>query len=58
MWGDCLKRGGLGQFANLRGGGAWQERVGGVFEEELIPQRTLYHVGKRYKLSIKKICIF
>ena len=34
--------GGLGQFANLRGGGAWQERVGGVFEE-LTPQRTLYH---------------
>ena len=24
------------------GGGAWQERVGGVFEE-LTPQRTLYH---------------
>ena len=28
--GDCLKkRGGLGQFPNLRGG-AWQERGGGV----------------------------
>ena len=40
--GDCLKRGGLGQFANLRGGGggggwAWQERGGGVFEGGLIP---------------------
>ena len=22
--GGCLKRGGLGQFADLRGGGAWQ----------------------------------
>ena len=32
--GDCLKRG-LGQFVNLRGGGAWQERGG------LIPQCTL-----------------
>ena len=24
--------GGLGQFVDLRGGGAWQERGGGVFE--------------------------
>ena len=29
--GDCLKREGLGQFVDLRGG-AWQERRGGVFE--------------------------
>ena len=29
--GDCLKREGLGQFVDLRGG-AWQERGGGVFE--------------------------
>ena len=31
----------LGHFADLRGGGAWQERGGGVFEEGLIPQCTL-----------------
>ena len=32
--GDCLKkRGGLGQFADLwGGGGTWQERGSGVFE--------------------------
>ena len=31
--GHCLKRGKLGQFVGLRGGGvAWQERGGGVFE--------------------------
>ena len=28
--GNCLKRGGLGQFADLRR--AWKERGGGVFE--------------------------
>ena len=49
--------GGLSKKGWGGGGGAWQERVGGVFEE-LIPQRTLYHVGKRYKLCITKICIF
>ena len=27
---DCLKRGGLGQFADLRGG-TWQEREGWCF---------------------------
>ena len=38
----CLKRGGgLGQFPDLRGGGAWQERGSGVFEWGLIPQCTL-----------------
>ena len=26
------KKGVLGQFVDLRGGGAWQERGGGVFE--------------------------
>ena len=37
---DCLKRGRLGQFADLSG--AWQERGGGgVFEGGLIPQCTL-----------------
>ena len=59
--GGLCKKGGtwtVCEFKGGGGGGAWQERVGGVFEEELIPQRTLYHVGKRYKLSIKKICIF
>ena len=25
---DCLQTEGLGQFADLRGGGAWQERGG------------------------------
>ena len=34
--------GGLGQFADLRGGGAWQEPGGGVFEGGLIPQCTLW----------------
>ena len=29
-WGELPKRGGLGQFADLRE--AWQERGGGVFE--------------------------
>ena len=33
--------GGLGQFADLREGEAWQERGGGVFEEGLILQCTL-----------------
>ena len=31
--GDCLKREGLGQFVNSRGG-ALEEREGGVFEGE------------------------
>ena len=35
------KKEGLGQFADLRGRGAWQERGGGVFEGGLIPQYTL-----------------
>ena len=39
--GDCLKRG-LGQSADLGGGGGWQERGGGVFEGRweggLVPQ--------------------
>ena len=41
--GNCLKRGGLGQFADLRrkGGGPRQKRGGGVFEGGLIPQCTL-----------------
>ena len=31
--GGLSKKGGLGQFADLRGGGAWQERwSGGIFE--------------------------
>ena len=33
--GDCLKGGTVCRF---RGGGAWQERGGGVFEGGLIPQ--------------------
>ena len=38
--GRIVQKGGLGQFADLRG--AWQERGGGVLEgEELIPQCTL-----------------
>ena len=32
--GGLPKRGGLGQFANLMRGGAWQERGRGVFERE------------------------
>ena len=39
--GDCLKRGELGQFADLRELGKKEE--GSVFEEELIPQCTLCH---------------
>ena len=43
--GNCLKRGGLGQFADLRGGegGAWRKRGGDTFEGggELIPRCTL-----------------
>ena len=40
---NCLKRegGGLGQFADLRGGLA-RKRGGGVFEGGLIPQCTLW----------------
>ena len=35
--GGLPKKGGFGQFADLRGG-AWQEREGGVFlRRELIP---------------------
>ena len=34
--GDCLKWG-LGQFADLRGGGAWQERGGGFSRESWYP---------------------
>ena len=30
--GGCLKRGGLGQFADLRGGGLASIRGGGVFK--------------------------
>ena len=41
--GGLAKRGVLGQFVNLKGRGAWQERGSGVFEGEgLICQRTLY----------------
>ena len=39
FWGGIASKGGgrgLGQFADLRGG-AWQERVGGVFEGGLMP---------------------
>ena len=35
-----IKRG-LGQFANLGGGGAWQEKGHGVLRGGLIPQYTL-----------------
>ena len=38
--GRLLKKGGLRLFADLMGGGAWQER-GGCFEEGLRPQCTL-----------------
>ena len=36
------KKGGLGQFADLRG--AWEERGGGVFEGGLIPKHTLCYI--------------
>ena len=50
--GELPKKGGLGQFADLRDGlgqfanlrGAWQERGGGVFERGLIPQCPLWHL--------------
>ena len=35
------KKGGLVQFADLRGAGAWQKREGGAFEGGLIPKCTL-----------------
>ena len=40
---DCLKRGGggYGQFADLKGG-LGKKEGGGVFEEGLIPQCTLW----------------
>ena len=38
--GDCLKWG-LGQFADLRGGGGLTRKRGGILEGELIPQCTI-----------------
>ena len=44
-------KGGLGQFADLRGE-AWQERGGGVFEGRLIPQM---HIMTIWKVFLNKI---
>ena len=43
--GDCLTRGGLAQFADLKG--AWQERRGGVFEGGGVdtPKRTVKYTS-------------
>ena len=41
------KREVLGQFTDLRGGGAWQERAGGVSDGGLIPQCTLLQLYSR-----------
>ena len=49
---DCLKTGGLGQFANLRRGIGKEEE--GVFKGELIPQCTLYGSKGYSKLVTKK----
>ena len=51
--GDCLK-GGLGQFADLRG--TWQERGGGVFEGGWHP--NAYYELNNLIISSKKIWSF
>ena len=49
--GDYLKRGELGQFADLRGGGLDKKDGGSAFEGGLIPQCTLWCVTVLSKLD-------
>ena len=48
---DFLKRGELGQFADISG--AWQERGGGVFEGGLIYQCNFWVVCNTFELSFE-----
>ena len=53
------KKGGLGQFAEREGGGAWQEREGGLFEDGVdTPMHTVISFINCEKLEIQPRATF